>query len=90
MIEKYPTLLCERYKLSEDYIKQQLENEERPENENIYEIFLEIGRKRGCIISGGNIDEEKTARIILDEFKNGVIGKITLEGPIGKWEKSKE
>ena len=90
LIEKYPTLLCERYKLSEDYIKQQLENEERPENENIYEIFLEIGRKRGCIISGGNIDEEKTARIILDEFKNGVIGKITLEGPIGKWEKSKE
>ena len=84
LIEKYPTLLCERYKLSEDYIKQQLENEERQENENIYEIFLEIGRKRGCIISGGNIDEEKTARIILDEFKNGVIGKITLEGPNGK------
>ena len=57
----------------------QLENKNRPENENIYEIFLEIGRKRGCMISGGNIDEEKTARIILDEFKNGKIGKITLE-----------
>ena len=84
MLERYPDLLCERYKLSKEYIKQQLENEERPENENIYEIFLEIGRKRGCMISGGNIDEEKTARIILDEFKNGVIGKITLEGPNGK------
>ena len=41
--------------------------------------MLEIGKKRGCIISGGNIDDEKTARIILDEFKNGKLGKITLE-----------
>ena len=41
--------------------------------------MLKIGKNRGCIISGGNIDEEKTARIILDEFKNGVIGKITIE-----------
>ena len=79
LIENYPKQLCERYKLTEEYIHEQLENEERPENENIYEIFLAIGKKRGCIISGGNIDEEKTARIILDEFKNGKIGKITLE-----------
>lgn len=35
------------------------------------------------MISGGNIDEEKTARIILDEFKNGKIGKITLENVKG-------
>ena len=55
--------------------------EKEAENENVYEIMLEIGRKRGCIISGGNIDEEKTARIILDEFKNGKLGKITLESP---------
>ena len=79
LIENYPKQLCERYKLTEEYIHEQLENEERPENENIYEIFLAIGKKRGCIISGGNIDEEKTARILLDEFKNGKIGKITLE-----------
>ena len=79
LIEHYPKQLCDRYKLTEEYINQQLENKERPENENIYEIFLVIGKKRGCIISGGNIDEEKTARIILDEFKNGKIGKITLE-----------
>ena len=79
LIENYPKQLCERYKLTEEYIHEQLENEERPENENIYEIFLAIGKKRGCIISGGNIDEEKTARILLDEFKNGKIGRITLE-----------
>ena len=41
--------------------------------------MLEIGRKRGCIISGGDIDDEKTSKIVLDEFKNGKIGKITLE-----------
>lgn len=79
LIENYPKHLCERYKLTQEYIHQQLENEERPENENIYEIFLAVGKKRGCIISGGNIDEEKTARILLDEFKNGKIGRISLE-----------
>ena len=79
LIEHYPEQLCERYKLTQEYIHEQLENEERPENENIYEIFLAIGKKRGCIISGGNIDDEKTARILLDEFKNGKIGRITLE-----------
>lgn len=35
---------------------------DRPENENIYEIMLEIGRKRGAIISGGQIDEEKNCK----------------------------
>ncbi len=83
LIESYPKQLCERYKLTEEYINEQMQNEERPENENIYEIFLAIGKKRGCIISGGNIDEEKTARILLDEFKNGKIGRITLECPFG-------
>lgn len=49
--------------------------------------MLEIGKKRGCIISGGNVDEEKIARILLDEFKNGMIGKITIECPV--WDGSK-
>ena len=78
LIENDIEKLCQRYKIEKDYIKQVLE-QDRPENENIYEIMLEIGKKRGCIISGGNIDEEKTARIILDEFKNGKLGKITIE-----------
>ena len=82
LLENYKIKLCERYKLSEEWIQQKLE-QEQPENENIYEIMLEIGRKRGCIVSGGKVDEEKTARILLDEFKNGVIGKITIECPVG-------
>ena len=74
--------LCNRYGLSNEYIEEVL-NRDNPENFNIYEIMLEIGRKRGCIVSGGNIDDEKTAKIILDDFKNGKIGKITLECPNG-------
>ena len=78
LLENYREKICERYSLSNDYIEKIL-SQDQPENFNIYEIMLEIGKKRGCIISGGNIDEEKTARIILDEFKNVKLGKITLE-----------
>ncbi len=39
----------------------------------------EIGRKRGCLIPGGEIDDEKTAKILLEDFRTGKIGKITLE-----------
>lgn len=78
LLENYREKICERYSLSNDYIEKIL-SQDQPENFNIYEVMLEIGKKRGCIISGGNIDEEKTARIILDEFKNGKLGKITLE-----------
>ena len=72
------TKLCERYKISKETIEEKL-SQDKPENENIYEIMLEIGKKRGCIMSGGNIDEEKTERMLLDEFKNGKLGKITIE-----------
>ena len=71
---------CERYGFTNEYIEEIL-NRDNPENFNIYDIMLEVGRKRGCIISGGNIDEEKIAKIILDEFKNGKLGRITLEFP---------
>ena len=70
--------LCARYGLTNEYVEETL-NKDNEENFNIYEIMQEIGRKRGCIISGGNIDDEKVSRIILDEFKNGKLGKITLE-----------
>ena len=78
LLKNYRKKLCDRYKITEDFIDKTLA-QEQPENVNIYEIMLEIGRKRGCIMSGGRIDEEKTARILLDEFKNGQLGKITIE-----------
>ena len=41
----------------------------------------EIGRKRGCIKRGKEIDYDKVARLILDEYRKGTIGRITLEHP---------
>ena len=78
LLKNYRKKLCDRYKITEDFIEETLA-QEQPENVNIYEIMLEIGKKRGCIMSGGRVDEEKTARILLDEFKNGRLGKITIE-----------
>lgn len=84
LIENNMKNLCERYKIDEEQINQILSQEDKMENENIYEIMLIIGKNRGCIMSGGRIDEEKTARMILDEFKNGQLGKITIEKPLLK------
>ena len=80
LLYNYREMLCDRYKLDNVWVEKIL-NQDQEENSNIYEIMLEIGRKRGCIVSGGNIDEEKTSKIILDEFKNGKLGKITIEKP---------
>ncbi len=45
------------------------------------QVMEAIGEKRGCIIRGGEIDYTKTSNIILDEFRKGIIGNITLEFP---------
>ncbi len=78
LLENYRSNVSERYKISVEHIEEIL-NRDEPENYNIYEIMLEIGKKRGAIISGGQVDDEKVARIILDDFRSGKIGKITLE-----------
>jgi len=78
LLSNYRENLIERYKITNQYIEDVL-SQEQPENFNIYEIMLEIGRKRGAIISGGNIDEEKTAKIIIDDFRRGELGRITIE-----------
>ena len=80
LLENARENLCNRYGFKNEYIEEVL-SRDNPENFNIYEIMLEIGKKRGCMISGGIVDEEKTAKIILDEFKNGKLGRITLEFP---------
>ena len=78
LLENYRYNLLERYSLSENDVKNILE-QKQDENLNIYEIMKLIGRKRGAIISGGNIDDEKTSKIILEDFRTGRLGKITLE-----------
>ena len=64
--ELYPNLLKERYKL--DSLDKSNE-----------EIFLEIGKKRGAIIRGGEIDLDKTYDIFLRELRSGKIGAMTFE-----------
>ncbi len=46
-----------------------------------YEILEKIGRKRGMLISGGEVNTERAAITFLDEFRSGKLGKITLEEP---------
>ena len=65
---KYLNYLISRYGI-EDYT----------EDTEDYELFEKIGKKRGAYIKGGEIDYNKTAKILLDEFKSGIIGKINLE-----------
>ena len=78
LLENYRQNVIERYKMTLDYIERTL-SQNQPENFNIYEIMQEIGRKRGAIISGSRIDDEKTAKIILDDFRSGRLGRITIE-----------
>jgi len=78
LLENYRENIIQRYSLNEQIISDIL-SQEQDENQNIYEIMQLIGKRRGAIISGGNIDDEKTSKIILDDFRNGKLGKITLE-----------
>ena len=79
MLENYKENLLQRYSLDEENIDDILA-QEQAENENIYEIMQLIGRRRGAIL-GGNVDDERTAKLILDDFRSGKLGKITLEIP---------
>ena len=79
LVYKHLELLTERYKLDKRDVENILNLEDLEENERILEIMHLIGKKRGALISGGNIDEEKTAKIILEDFRSGKIGRITLE-----------
>lgn len=65
--------LFARYKLTEEEINSIISEDK------ILEIMDIIARKRGALISGGDIDYEKVASIILNDFRNGKIAKISLE-----------
>lgn len=82
LLNNYYNNVIEKYKLDKEEINNILNNKQQEQNQNIYEIMQLIGKKRGAIISGGNVDDEKTASIILDDFRAGKLGKITLEKAI--------
>ena len=79
MLENEIDKLVARYNLSKQELLNSLENQTRPENEIIYDIMLQIGKLRGAVVSGGNVDDVKTANIILEDFRSGKLGRITLE-----------
>ena len=67
--EYYPERIKERYKF------------DPPAEANGYDLLEMAGRKRGFLISGGECDTERMANILLDEFRAGKLGRITLEMP---------
>lgn len=69
MAENYPQSLKERYKIEFD-----------AENSGL-ELLEKVGKKRGMMISGGEINTERAAITVLDEFRSGKLGRITLELP---------
>ncbi len=69
LAENYPQSLKERYKIEYD------------ESDSGYVLLEKVGKKRGMVISGGEINTERAALTVLDEFRSGKLGRITLEFP---------
>ncbi|MBQ9647653.1 MAG: ribosome biogenesis GTPase YlqF [Oscillospiraceae bacterium] len=66
---RYPDALTERYKITVE------------DGEDGWTLVEKAGRKRGFLISGGEVDTERMSRILLDEFRGGKLGRFTLETP---------
>ena len=69
LAQRYPQALAERYKV-----------EIAPEDSG-YDLLIKAGRRRGFMIRGGEVDTERMAKILLDEFRGGKLGRFTLELP---------
>lgn len=65
--EEYPGVLQERYQIDEEM--------------EAVKILFAIAASRGCITKGGEYSTEKAASILLDEFRSGTLGRVTLEVP---------
>ena len=65
----YPQTLSERYKL------------EAPEGADGYDLLQLAGKKRGYLVSGGEVNTERMAKALMDDYRSGKLGKLTLESP---------
>ncbi|MDD2956536.1 MAG: ribosome biogenesis GTPase YlqF [Oscillospiraceae bacterium] len=68
---EYPQLLRERYRLDDEEV----------EGIEAFDLLELVGRKRGMLMAGGHVNTERTAIAVLDEFRGGRIGRISLEKP---------
>lgn len=73
--KEYPGVLNERYTGNKDG------SDSLEDTEDTNEILEKIGRLRGCLKKGGEVDTLKTSKIIIDDFRSLKLGKITLEIP---------
>ena len=71
LMEVAPKEFMARYKLTED----------ETEGLDCYDLFELVGRKRGFLVSGGEINHQRTAEMLLEEFRRAKIGRISLEVP---------
>ena len=71
LMEVAPKEFMARYKLTED----------ETDGLDCYDLFQLVGRKRGFLVSGGEINSQRTAEMLLEEFRSGKIGRISLEKP---------
>lgn len=71
LFETYTDMFCARYKLSPEEIR----------DLDSYDTLCAVGKKRGFLVSGGEINTERTALMLLEEFRSAKIGRITLERP---------
>ena len=67
---EYPGVLEEKYDI--------------PEADDVYECIRNIAESRHCLVRGSEMDTEKAAAILLDDFRGGRLGRITLEKPEGR------
>ena len=71
LMEISPSEFMQRYKLTR----------EDTEGLDAYDLFELVGRRRGLLISGGEVNHERCADMLLEEFRSAKIGRITLEKP---------
>jgi len=77
MMALYPDKLMERFDLEELPKLEPVEEDPQP----IVDVMEQIGRRRGCIVSGGKVDITKTSGIILRELRSGKMDRLSLEQP---------
>ena len=68
---RYPDLFAARYKLDVNTLA----------DYTPWELFCAVGRRRGFLVSGGEVNTERTAAVLLEEFRSAKIGRLSLEEP---------
>lgn len=77
LMNNYKENLVNRYKLELSDIEEDMQYID--ESDAILKIIEQIGKKRGAIVSGGRVDESKVSNIIIEDFRTGKLGRITIE-----------